>query len=208
MQADATVFVVDDDPDIREALQALIESVGLKASTCSGAQQFLDLYQPDTPGCVILDIRMPGMSGLDLQRALAKRGFHIPVIIITGHADVPVAVQALKFGAFDFIEKPFSPQLLLDRIRRAIEVDLQRRQASAERAEIMARMAELTPRERQVMDLVITGKANKVIASELGLSPKTVEVHRAQVMRKMRVDSLAELVRVGLVGASDHSDTP
>lgn len=206
MKADATVFVVDDDPDIRDALQALIESVGLKASTFSGAQHFLDRYDPDTPGCVILDIRMPGMSGLDLQHDLAKRGIHIPVIIITGHAEVPVAVQALKCGAFDFIEKPFSPQLLLDRIRRAVEVDSQQRQASAERAEIMARMAELTPRERQVMDLVIAGKANKVIAAELGLSPKTVEVHRAQVMRKMRVDSLAELVRVGLLGASEHGD--
>jgi RNA polymerase sigma factor (sigma-70 family) len=187
-------------------LQALIESVGLKASTFSGAQQFLELYEPDTPGCVILDIRMPGMSGLDLQRALTTRGIQIPVIMITGHAEVPVAVQALKCGAFDFIEKPFSPQLLLDRIRRAVEVDIQRRQASSERAEIKARIAELTPRERQVMDLVVAGKANKVIASELGLSPKTVEVHRAQVMRKMRVDSLAELVRVALLGTSDHGD--
>ncbi|MFN8627522.1 MAG: response regulator [Candidatus Binatia bacterium] len=206
MKPAARVFVIDDDADMREALQSLLESVGLEATTFPGAQQFLDRYDPATPGCMVLDIRMPGMSGLDLQGTLTMRGIDIPVIIVTGHAEVPVAVQALKSGAFDFIEKPFSPQLLLDRIRRALEVDTQRRQAAQERAAIMACVAELTPRERQVMDLVVAGKANKVIASELGLSPKTVEVHRAQVMRKMRVDSLAELVRIGLLATRGPAD--
>jgi len=195
----ATVFVVDDDPAIRESLRWLIESVGLGVKIFTTAQEFLEGYDPALPGCLVLDIRMPGMSGLDLQNELAARKVNIPILIITGHAEVPVAVRAMKAGALDFIEKPFSDQLLLDRIRRAIEKDAEFRRADSQRAEVAARLAQLTPREREVMDLVIAGKANKVIASELGLSPKTVEVHRAHVMKKMRVDSLADLVRLGML---------
>lgn len=203
MQPNTTVFVVDDDPAIRESLRWLIESVGLNVKMFTTAHEFLEGYDPSLPGCLVLDIRMPGMSGLDLQNELAARQFNIPILIITGHAEVPVAVRAMKAGALDFIEKPFSDQLLLDRIRRAIEKDTESRRANSQRAEVAARLAQLTPREREVMDLVIAGKANKVIASELGLSPKTVEVHRAHVMKKMQVDSLADLVRLGMLSRYD-----
>jgi len=201
----ATVFVVDDDPAIRESLGWLIESVGLKVKMFATAQEFLEGYDPTLPGCLVLDIRMPGMSGLDLQNELAARKVNIPILVITGHAEVPVAVRAMKAGAFDFIEKPFSDQLLLDRIRRAIEKDAGFRRARSQRAEVAARLAQLTPREREVMDLVVAGKANKVIASELGLSPKTVEVHRAHVMKKMQVGSLADLVRLGMLSRKQDS---
>lgn len=201
----STVFVVDDDPAIRESLRWLIESVGLKVKVFTTANEFLKSYDPSLPGCLVLDIRMPGMSGLDLQNELAARNVSIPILIITGHAEVPVAVRAMKAGALDFIEKPFSDQLLLDRIRRAIEKDVEFRQANSERVGVAARLAQLTPREREVMDLVIAGKANKVIASELGLSPKTVEVHRAHVMKKMQVDSLADLVRLGMLSRSRNA---
>ncbi|MFI5397089.1 MAG: response regulator transcription factor [Candidatus Binatia bacterium] len=204
MHSNATVFVVDDDPAMRESLRWLIESVGLNVETFPTAQEFLESYDPSTPGCLVLDIRMPGMSGLDLQSELAARKIPVPILIITGHAEVPVAVRALKAGALDFIQKPFSDQLLLDRIRRAIEADVLSRRAWSERAEVAARVGQLTPREREVMDLVIAGKANKVIASELGLSPKTVEVHRAHVMKKMQVDSLADLVRLGILARGEN----
>ena len=203
MGRDAAVFVVDDDPAIRESLRWLIESVGLTVKVFPTAQEFLEGYDPTTPGCLVLDVRMPGMSGLDLQTELSTRKIGIPIIIITGHAEVPVAVRALKAGAMDFIEKPFSDQLLLDRIRRAIELDEEVRRVQSQRREVAARLAQLTPREREVMELVIAGKPNKVIASELGLSPKTVEVHRAHVMKKMRVDSLADLVRLGMMSRRD-----
>jgi FixJ family two-component response regulator len=207
MQSNPTVFVVDDDPAIRESLRWLIESVGLNVKIFATAQEFLEGYDPSSAGCLVLDIRMPGMSGLDLQNELAARKANIPILIITGHAEVPVAVRAMKAGALDFIEKPFSDQLLLDRIRRAIEKDAEFRRVNSQRAEVAARLAGLTPREREVMDLVIAGKANKVIASELGLSPKTVEVHRAHVMKKMRVDSLADLVRVGMLSRNETPKT-
>jgi len=207
MQLNPTVFVVDDDPAIRESLRWLIESVGLSVKIFATAQEFLEGYDPSSAGCLVLDIRMPGMSGLDLQNELAARKVNIPILIITGHAEVPVAVSAMKAGALDFIEKPFSDQLLLDRIRRAIEKDAEFRRAHSQRAKVAARLAALTPREREVMDLVIAGKANKVIASELGLSPKTVEVHRAHVMKKMQVDSLADLVRVGMLSRNETPKT-
>ena len=203
MQSNPTVFVVDDDPAIRESLRWLIESVGLNVKIFATAQDFLEGYDPSLAGCLVLDIRMPGMSGLDLQNELVARKVNIPILIITGHAEVPVAVRAMKAGALDFIEKPFSDQLLLDRIRRAIEADAEFRRVHSQRAAVAARLAGLTPREREVMDLVIAGKANKVIASELGLSPKTIEVHRAHVMKKMQVDSLADLVRVGMVSRNE-----
>lgn len=193
------VFVVDDDPAMRDSLRWLIESTGLQVETFADAQTFLARIRPELPGCVVLDVRMPGMSGLDLQAELARRGIGLPTIVVTGHAEVPMAVRAVKAGAIDFIEKPFSDQLLLDRVRQGIEMDRQERDGRARRAEILRRMSLLTQREREVLDLVVGGKANKEIAAALRLSPKTVEVHRAHVMEKMQASSVAELVRLALV---------
>jgi len=191
-----TVFIVDDDADIRQSLHWLLESVRLPARTFASAQELLDARIAGQPGCLVLDVRMPGMSGLDLQAMLGQAGIHLPVIIITGHADVPMAVRALKGGAFDFIEKPFSDQVLLDRIQRAIELDAQRRSRRATREMIESRLRRLTSREFEVMELVVAGKSNKAIAAAMGLSPKTIEVHRAHVMEKMEAASVAELVRL------------
>ncbi len=193
------VFVVDDDPAMRDSLRWLIESTGLQVETFGDAQTFLARIRPDLPGCLVLDVRMPGMSGLDLQAELTRRGIGLPTIVVTGHAEVPMAVRAVKAGAIDFIEKPFSDQLLLDRVRQGIEMDRQERDGRARRAEILRRMSLLTQREREVLDLVVVGKANKEIAAALHLSPKTVEVHRAHVMEKMQASSVAELVRLSLV---------
>ena len=198
MSPKATVFVVDDDPAVRESLQWLIESVGLNVETYATAQAFLDAFDRDRPGCLVLDVRMPGISGLDLQDQLASQQVRIPVIIITGHADVPMAVRAMKAGVIDFIEKPFSDELLLDRIRAALELDARIRVDQTHRVEVESCFAQLTPREREVMGLVVGGKSNKQIAAELGLSQKTVEVHRAHVMQKMHADSLAELVQMAV----------
>jgi two-component system response regulator FixJ len=203
MPSDPTVFVVDDDPAVRDSLRWLLQSVGLPVKTHATAEEFLASYDPSAPGCLVLDLRMPGMGGLNLQEELAARRMTLPVIMITGHAEVPAAVRAMKTGAIDFIEKPFSDELLLDRIRRAIQADLQAREAQAQHAEVARRYGLLTPRERQVMACVVAGKANKVIAAELGLSVKTVEVHRANVMHKMAVDSIAELVRLALLISPD-----
>jgi RNA polymerase sigma factor (sigma-70 family) len=191
----ASVFVVDDEEGVRESLRVLAESVRLPVETFGTAQAFLDAVDETRPGCVVVDVRLPGMSGLELQHVLAMRSVSPPIIMITGYGDVPTAVRALKAGAFDFIEKPFSRQLLLDRIAEALEVDRAARRRAAERSAVAAKIAKLTPREREVMNLVVTGMTNKAIASELGLREKTVEVHRAQVMRKVRVLSVAELVR-------------
>ena len=196
MQADPTVFVVDDDAAVRESLCWLVESAGLNAESYATAQAFLEAYDPRQPGCLVLDVRMPGLSGLDLQEQLAAQGIMLPVIIITGHGEVPMAVRAMKGGAIDFIEKPFSDQLLLDRAREAIAQDAQNRVEQARRAEVAARLALLTPREREVMEMVVSGKANKQVGASLGISQKTVEAHRAQVMRKTRADSLAKLVQL------------
>lgn len=195
-QSEPTVFVVDDDSAVLKGLQLLIKSVGMNVEIYLSAQEFLDSYDPVRPGCLVLDIRMPAMSGLELQEMLQKKKVRIPIIIITGYGDVPVAVQAMKKGAVDLIEKPFSDQVLLDRIQNSIAEDIQARQKEAERKELESRLALLTPRERQVMDLVTAGKLNKVIASKLGLSQKTVEFHRNHIMEKMKVDSVAELVRL------------
>lgn len=191
-----TVFVVDDDPAMRESLRWLIESVGLRVETFATGSEFLQHYHPARGGCLVLDVRMPGMSGLELQEKLRAQGVTLPVIILTGHADVPMAVRALKAGAMDFVEKPFSDQLLLDRIQHAIEADRAARRVQREIRDIEERIAQLTPRERQVMERVVAGKANREIAEELGLSPKTIEVHRAHVMDKMQAGSLAELVQI------------
>jgi FixJ family two-component response regulator len=196
------VFVVDDDRAMRDSLRWLLESVGLSVRTYATAAEFLDDHDPAQPGCLVLDVRMPGMSGLDLQTELAQRGAELPTIVVTGHAEVAMAVRAVKAGAIDFIEKPFSDQLLLDRVRQALEIDRQSREIRIRREEARRRLASLSAREREVLSLVAAGKANKEIAAALGLSPKTVEVHRAHVMAKMAVDSLAELIRVALLAGA------
>ena len=200
----ATVFVVDDDEAVRNSLRWLIESVGVKVETYESAQAFLRAYRPKRAGCLVVDVRMPGMSGLELQDWLVMQGINLPVIVITGHGDVPMAVRAMKTGAVDFIEKPFNDQLLLDRIQSAVEQDIQRRHDNAERTEIEARLAQLTPREREVMNMVVAGDSNKMIATTLGVSKKTVEAHRAKVMEKMEAESLAELVRMALIAKTSE----
>jgi FixJ family two-component response regulator len=201
---DPTVFVVDDDPAMRASLRWLIESVGLSVRTASTAQEFLNTYDPSSPGCLVLDVRMPGMSGLDLQAEMAARRIELPILIITGYAEVPIAVRAMKAGAFDFIEKPFSDQTLLDRIRKAITVDRNARRERAELSSALDRLANVTPREHDVMEGVVAGKSNKVIAAELGLSMKTVEVHRKRVMDKMGADSLADLIRLVVLASKNR----
>jgi two-component system response regulator FixJ len=193
-----TVMVVDDDAGIRNAMRALLKSVGLESALFASAQEFLDTYQPTQPGCLVLDIRMPGMSGLELQQHLNLRGAVIPVIFMTGHGDIPMAVEAMQHGAFDFLQKPFRDQDLLDRIQRAIVKDGELRQSLGEHSRIKAHLEDLTPREREVLDLMTQGKQNKVIGQELGVSPRTIEIHRARVMEKMGAHSVAELVRMML----------
>ena len=195
-EAEATVFVVDDDPALLRLIRKLLETSGRKVETYSSATEFLATSKSDRPGCLVLDVRMPGMSGLALQERLGADEISLPILIITGYGDVPVAVQAMRQGAFDFIEKPFSGQMLIDRIEAALAEDSRRRRLRGEKDEIRRRIHSLTPREKQVMDLVVQGKPNKSVGTALGLSPKTVEVHRANVMKKMAVGSLAELVRM------------
>ena len=195
-----TVFVVDDDKAVRNSLRWLIESVGLAVETFGSAREFLSAYDPECPGCLVADVRMPGMSGVELQAVLVERSVQIPVIFISGHGDGPMAVRAMKAGAEDFIEKPYSDQLLLDRIQQVIRVDAERRREARRRNEAHERYGLLTARERQVMDLVVDGRANKQIASQLNLSQKTIEVHRSQVMKKLQVQNVPDLVRIaGLV---------
>jgi two-component system, LuxR family, response regulator FixJ len=193
---DATVFVVDDDQAVRDGLRQLLQAVGLRVQTYASARDFLTTYQPDTPGCLVLDIRMPGMGGLDLQAQLVQEGVRLPVIFLTGHGDVPAAVRALKAGAMDFLQKPVNSQSLLDLVQQAIRRDAEARATSAEQAEITRRLATLTAREREVLDRMVAGKANKVIAVELAISERTVEFHRGKIMRKMHARSLAELVNI------------
>lgn len=195
----ATVFIVDDDEAVRDSLSFLMQSVGLKTESFDSADSFLQANPVERAGCLLLDIRMPGMSGLELQGLLGERGIRLPVIFISGHADVPMAVRALKAGAFDFVEKPFNDQLLLDCVQRAIESDRQQRQNEAQLEEWSERMATLTPREREVMELVVEGAANKMISATLGVSLKTVEAHRARVMEKLKADSLSHLVRMSVL---------
>ena len=170
--------------------------IGYKTAVFADPAEFLRQFNPNTPGCLVLDIRMPGMSGLELQQRLNRTGSMLPVIFITGHGDVPMAVQAMKEGAFEFIQKPFRDQDLLDRINHALQQDAENRSTVARRAEVLRRLETLTPRERQVMDLVVEGAANKVIAIDLGLSERTVEIHRAKVMEKMGARSVAHLVKL------------
>ncbi len=203
MTLEITVFVVDDDQAVRDSLALLVQSVGLEVETFASAGDFLDAYRPDRRGCLITDIRMPGMSGLELQEQLSADGHHIPVIVLTGFGDVPAAVRALKGGAVDFVEKPFNPQALLDLVQQAIVRDAEIREQGAHQAKLAERMSLLTPREQEVMALVVAGKANKVIAIDLSISERTVELHRARIMKKMQARSLAELMRMVLPPSHD-----
>jgi len=190
------VFIVDDDEAVRNALRLLLRSVGLAATALPNAQQFLQTYDPHQPGCLVLDVRMPGMSGLELQQQLNLRGAMLPVIFITGHGDIPMAVDAMQQGAFDFLQKPFRDQDLIDRIQRALERDRANRSEMDQKERARERLDSLTPREREILMLVTQGKPNKVMAADLGVSQRTVEIHRARVMEKMGVSSLAQLVRI------------
>ena len=195
MESEPTVFVVDDDNDVRDSLRWLIESAGFHVETHATPQAFLESYRPGAPGCVVVDLRMPGMSGIDLQEKLSGKEPSIPVIVITAFGDVATAVRAMKSGAVDFLEKPFDSQALVARIRDAVALDADRRAEHEERAKVMARAARLTRREREVMGLVVRGLPNKAIAAELHISQKTVEAHRASTMKKMKAQSLPDLVR-------------
>jgi len=190
------VFVVDDEASIRKALDSLIRSVGLTVQLFSSAQEFLQAKRPDVPSCLILDVRLPGISGLDFQRKLAESKIFIPIVFITGHGDIPMSVRAMKAGAVEFLTKPWYEQDLLDAIHVALERDAARLQQEAELAKLRERLEWLTPREREVLPLVVFGLLNKQIAAKLGTSETTVRVHRGQLMRKMGADSLPELVRV------------
>lgn len=198
MAYDPTVYIVDDDRAVRDSLRWLIESIGVKVETYESAIDFLRAHDPERPGCIVLDVRMPGMSGLELHERLRRSDSCVPVIFITGHGDVPMAVRAMKAGAVDFVSKPFNDQALLDRVQQAIERDKQNRSKRAEHQEIYSRWSRLTPREREVMEMVITGHSNKSIAARLGVSSKTVEAHRAKFMEKMEAHSLPDLMRITL----------
>lgn len=195
---DTTVFIIDDDQQVREALELLMESVGLNARTFASGQVFFEHFDPMVPGCVITDIRMPGMSGLELQKKLKQEPMQPPVIIITGHGDIPMAVDAMQSGAVDFIEKPFNDQRLLDSVHRAIEMDAAARGQATQIAQIRERIESLTPREHEVMNLITQGKRNKIIADELHVSQSTVEAHRAKVMEKMQASTMSDLMRMVL----------
>lgn len=198
MTRPATVHVVDDDEAVRSSLRLLLKSVGMPTLTYASAREFLDQWRDDQAGCLVLDVRMPGMSGIELQAELNQRGAIIPVIFISGHGDIPMAVEAIQHGAFDFLQKPFRDQELIDRVQRAIDSDAQNRRELAEQDTLRARYQSLTPREQEVLKLVTQGKANKVMAADLGVSQRTVEIHRARVMEKMGARSLAQLVRMML----------
>jgi FixJ family two-component response regulator len=201
------VFVVDDDEAVRNSLRLLLKSVGLAAAALSTAREFLSTYSPNQPGCLVLDVRMPGMSGMELQQQLNIRGAVIPVIFISGHGDIPMAVEAMQQGAFDFLQKPFRDQDLIDRIQRALAKDQTNRAELKERTRTRERFESLTPREREVLALVTSGKQNKVMAGDLGLSQRTVEIHRSRVMEKMAASSLAQLVRM-VMDLNESADAP
>lgn len=193
-----TVYIVDDDDGMRRALGILMTTIGYEPTTFAKPTEFLSQFDPNQPGCLVLDVRMPEMSGLEVQQHLNRSGAMLPVILITGHGDIPMAVQAMKDGAFDFLQKPFRDQDLVDRINAALKLDAENRANVVRHADLRQRAESLTPREREVMALVVDGKANKVIAIDLALSERTVEIHRANVMDKMGARSVAHLVRMHL----------
>ena len=195
MTAQPSVFIVDDDSVARETMRSLVESVGLRAETFASAQAFLDAYDQDQPGCLVTDLRMPGMSGLELQSKLAADEFNIPVIVVTGYPDVPTAVRSIKTGAIDFVEKPFNEQMLIEQIQQSIQKDRERRRERAAWDLMRTSYRSLTPREQEVMSLVVRGKSNKEMARLLDISPKTIEAHRSNVMGKMQAKTLADLIR-------------
>ena len=199
MNSDPFVFVVEDDPSVRHALRLLLKSAGIASAAYGSAEEFLAGYVPHHPSCIVVDVRMPGMSGLELHKVLIDTGIDTPVIIMTGHGDIAMAVEALKAGAADFIEKPCDDDVLLAAIREAIAKDEQKAGQIAEMSELRRRLGLLTEREREVMDLLVAGHPNKVVASRLGISDRTVEVHRARIMQKMAARSASELIRMSLV---------
>jgi FixJ family two-component response regulator len=203
--ASPVVYVLDDDDGMRNALVALIGTIGHEPVAYSRPSEFLRDFDPERPGCLVLDVRMPEMSGLEVQQELNRRGAMVPVLLITGHGDVPMAVQAMKNGAFEFLQKPFRDQELIDGINRALRKDAEGREAIARVAEVKRRAETLSPREREVMRLVVDGRANKVIAIDLGLSERTVEIHRANVMEKMRAQSVAHLVKMSMLLDDDRN---
>ena len=190
------VFVIDDDASVRDAVEDLLRSVGLEVESFGSTQEFLQRKRPDVPGCIVLDVRLPGASGLEFQNALAKLGIHLPIIFISGHGDIPMSVQAIKSGAVEFLTKPLHEQKLLDAVQAGIQRDRARRQDAKLVGELQERLVSLTAREREVMALVVIGTPNKQIGAQLGLSEMTVKVHRSQVMRKMRAKTLINLVRM------------
>ena len=208
MPAEPTVFVVDDDQAMRDALSLLLKAGNLQAEIFPDAKNFLETYSADRPGCLLLDVRMPGMSGLELQEKLIKSGICLPIILITGHGDVAMAVRAMKAGALDFIEKPFSSKHLLERIQEALAQDAHARRCQAQHAAIASRVTLLSPREFQVLERVVAGHYNKIIAMELGIGISTVEAHRKRVMEKLQAESLTDLVRImasyRALHANDH----
>lgn len=206
MKLDPTVFIVDDDAEMRSALYRLVRSAGLHAETFASALEFLDAYDPVRPGCLLLDLLMPYMSGLELQKQLKLEHINIPIIFLTGYGNVPTAVSAIKLGAVDFLEKPFDNEVLVDRLRRAIELDAAVRLAHHRHAEIGHHLAQLTPRELEILDMLIAGRQNKAIAHLLGVSVRTVETHRANIMEKMRADSLSDLVQMALIFRGQNQD--
>src|SRR3974390_612495 len=208
--SDATVFVVDDDQSVREGLVDMIQSLGMRAKAFSSAQPFLQHKQPDTPACLVLDVRLPGLSGLDMQRQLSQSGKPIPIIFLTGHGDIPMSVRAMKEGAVEFLTQPFRDQDFLDAIQQALKADRAAREQRAKAAELRRRYDSLTAREREVMQLVMTGRLNKQIAGELGTSEVTVKIQRGRVMHKMRAESVVDLLRmaetIAIIGTRHSPD--
>jgi len=196
IEPDAVVFVVDDDPSVRRSTERLLRLAGLKVQTYSSAREFLASHRTEGPACLVLDVRMPGLSGMDLQSELAQSGIHIPIIFITGHGDIPMSVRAMKAGAVEFLTKPFRGRSLLDAVRAAIERDRSAHQERVETADLRQRYEQLTPREREVMPLIASGMLNKQVAGDLATTERTIKFHRAHIMQKMKAESLADLVRM------------